>query len=270
LLEILERDLPHPPLTVCWFVQEEIGLQGAHAATLGLWGKPKLAFNWDGGAPTKLTIGATGGYRSEININGIASHAGNAPEKGVSAIAIASLAIADLHQNGWHGDVRKGTRQGTSNVGIVRGGDATNVVTEHVYVKAEARSHDPHFRTKILKEIEKAFRRAAKAVRNVDGKTGRVSIASKLDYESFLLPSDEPCVRVAQTAIRAVGGDPQLAVANGGVDANWMTAHGIPTVSLGCGQKNQHMDSETLNLDQFALSCRVGLRLATGTEGTCV
>lgn len=269
LLEIHERDLPHPPLTVCWFVQEEVGLQGARAASRGLWGNPQLAFNWDGGAPTKLTIGATGGYRSEINIHGLASHAGNAPEKGVSAIAIAGLAIADLHQNGWHGDVRKGSHHGTSNVGIIQGGDATNVVTQHVYVKAEARSHDPKFRKKLLTEIENAFRRAAKAVRNVDGEKGRVSIVSRLDYESFLLPSDEPCVRVAQSAIRAVGGDPELAVANGGVDANWMTAHGLPTVSLGCGQKYQHMASETLNVSQFELACRAGLRLATGTEGPC-
>ncbi len=266
LLEILDRDLPHPPLTACWFVQEEVGLQGARAATRGLWGNPRLAFNWDGGAPTKLTIGATGGYRTEINIDGIASHAGNAPEKGVSAIAIASLAIADLHQNGWHGDVQKGNLQGTSNVGIIRGGDATNVVTKHVYVKAEARSHDPKFRKKILTEIENAFRRAAKVVRNVDGKTGRVSITSTLDYESFLLPVDEPCVRIAQAAVRAAGGDPQLAVANGGVDANWMTAHGLPTVTLGCGQKNQHMETETLDIPQYELACRAGLRLATGTE----
>jgi len=266
VLEILKHDLPHPPLTFCWFVQEEVGLQGARAASCGLWGKPKLAFNWDGGVPTKLTIGATGGYRAEINIQGIASHAGNAPEKGVSAIAIASLAIADLHQNGWHGDVRQGGQCGTSNVGIIRGGAATNVVTEQVYVKAEARSHDPTFRKKILAEIEKAFRKAAKVVRNRDGKTGRVALTSQLDYESFLLPLDEPCVRVAQQAIHAVGGDYELAVANGGVDANWMTAHGLPTVSLGCGQKNQHMESETLNIKQFELACRIGLRLATGTE----
>lgn len=268
VLEILERKLPYPPLTVCWFVQEEVGLQGARAANRTLWGNPKLAFNWDGGAPTKLTIGATGGYRSEIRIRGIASHAGNAPEKGVSAIAIAALAIADLHENGWHGDVRKGTQQGTSNVGIIRGGDATNVVTEQVYVKAEARSHDPVFRKKILTQIETAFRRAAKAVRNVSGKAGHVTIASQLDYESFLLPSDAPCVQVAQAAVRAVGGEPQLAVANGGVDANWMTAHGLPTVSLGCGQRFQHMETETLNIAQFGLACRIGLRLATGTEAS--
>ena len=28
-LEILERKLPHPPLTFCWFIQEEVGLYGA-------------------------------------------------------------------------------------------------------------------------------------------------------------------------------------------------------------------------------------------------
>ncbi len=266
LLEIVEHHLPHPPLTFCWFVQEEVGLQGARAASRGLWGNPKLAFNWDGGGPTKLTIGATGGYRTEITIRGIASHAGNAPQKGVSAIAIASVAIADLLQRGWHGNIQKGAQHGTSNVGIIRGGEATNVVTDEVYVKAEARSHDPKFRKKILTEIESAFRRAAKGLRNDAGRTGRVSIASTLDYESFLLPTDAPCVRIAQAAVRAVGGEPQLAVANGGVDANWMTAHGLPTVSLGCGQKNQHMETETLNIAQFELACRAGLRLATGTE----
>ncbi len=266
VLEILEKELPHPPLTLCWFVQEEVGLQGARAASRGLWGNPRLAFNWDGGAATKLTIGATGGYRTEITIRGIASHAGNHPEKGVSAIAIAGVAIADLQQNGWHGDVRKGAQCGTSNVGIIRGGAATNVVTDEVYVKTEARSHDPKFRKRILNEIERAFRRAVKSVRNVDGRTGSVSIRSTLDYESFLLPTDAACVKIAQAAVRAVGGEPQLAVANGGLDANWITAHGLPTVSLGCGQKNQHMESETLNLAQFKLACRAGLRIATGTE----
>ena len=73
-------------------------------------GKPKLAFNFDGGSPPKLTIGATGGYRMTIDIRGLASHAGNRPEEGVSAIAIASLAIADLVKNGWHGLIDEGRR----------------------------------------------------------------------------------------------------------------------------------------------------------------
>jgi hypothetical protein len=36
-------------------------------------GKPKLAFNWDGGPAEKVTIGATGGYRLQIEIEGLAA-----------------------------------------------------------------------------------------------------------------------------------------------------------------------------------------------------
>ncbi|NQT16324.1 MAG: M20/M25/M40 family metallo-hydrolase, partial [Planctomycetes bacterium] len=64
-LEILRQKAPHPPLTFLWTVQEELGLLGARHARLGLLGKPRLAFNFDGGSSEKLTIGATGGYRME-------------------------------------------------------------------------------------------------------------------------------------------------------------------------------------------------------------
>ncbi len=73
--EILRRGLPHPPLTCFWPVQEEVGLYGARHVGLNLLGKPKLAFNWDGGDADKLTIGATGAYRLQITIEGVASHA---------------------------------------------------------------------------------------------------------------------------------------------------------------------------------------------------
>ncbi len=112
-LEVLQRRLPHPPLTFLWTVQEETGLHGARNATLSLLGRPRLAFNFDGGSSAKVTVGATGGYRFLIRVRGIASHAGGAPEEGVSAITIAALAIADLHEGGWLGLVQKGGRRGT-------------------------------------------------------------------------------------------------------------------------------------------------------------
>ena len=97
----------------------------ARHANLALLGQPKLAFNWDGGSAEKLTVGATGAYRLEITIHGIASHAGGA-EQGVSAIAIAGIAIAELQREGWLGDVRHGNSRGTSNIGVIQGGAATN------------------------------------------------------------------------------------------------------------------------------------------------
>ncbi len=266
-LTILERKLPHPPLTFLWAVQEEVGLFGARHAQLKLLGGPKLAFNWDGGSAGKLTLGATGGYRISIHIEGLASHAGGAPEEGISAIAIAGLAIASLVRDGWHGLIQKGKRLGTSNIGLIRGGDATNVVTDQVDIRAEARSHDPQFRQEIVAAIRAAFEQAAAAVRNSHGCAGRVRFEGRLDYEAFKLAADEPCVLVAEAAVRAAGGQALRAVSNGGLDASWMTARGIPTVTLGCGQSDVHTTSERLDIGEFQKACRIGLLLATGGPG---
>jgi tripeptide aminopeptidase len=266
VLSLLRTEVPHPPLTFLWTVQEETGLMGARYLSVSKLGKPRLAFNFDGGSAARLRIGATGGYRMTIDIHGVASHAGNHPEEGVSAIAIASLAVADLVTGGWHGLITKDGRAGTSNVGVIHGGEATNVVTDHVRIRAEARSHDPKFRERIVKEIRAAFERAAASVRNTDGKKGRVGIDGHLDYESFCLAHDEPCVVAASAAIEAEGFDIDLGVTNGGLDANWLTYHGVPTVTLGCGQRNIHTVREELDIAQFHLARRIALRLATATE----
>jgi tripeptide aminopeptidase len=267
-LEIFARKLPHPPLTFVWFVQEESGLHGARCVDVKGLGGPKLAFNFDGGPPEKVTLGATGGYRMRISIHGRASHAGGAPEEGISAVAIAALAIADLAKNGWHGLIHKrgaggAMLTGTSNIGVIQGGHATNVVTDHVEIKAEARSHSPAFRRRIVREIERAFQRAAASVRNTAGRRGKVRIEGRLDYESFRLATDEPCVVAAQEAISAIGREPVLSISNGGLDANWLVAHGIGTVTLGCGQRNIHTTDEQLDLAAFRRACEIALVLAT-------
>jgi len=266
-LELLTQQRPHPPLTFVWTVQEEVGLHGAQHLDLAKLGRPQLAFNWDGGAAHKLTIGATGGYRLQIDVWGKASHAGNAPERGVSAIVAAATAIARLQQGGWHGLIQRDEGQGTSNIGVILGGQATNVVTDHVLIKAEARSHDPAFRQQIVQRIEDEFQQAAEATKNVDGQAARVQIAGRLDYESFRLPLDHPTVQAAQAAVRACGLEPELAITNGGLDANWLSARGIPTVTLGCGQVSPHTVDEALDLDQFAAACQIARWLAAGEVG---
>lgn len=262
--EILQQQLPYPPLTLLFCVQEEIGLYGARYVSVPKLGKPSLCFNFDGGAPSEICIGATGDYAIEITVHGQASHAGVHPELGVSAITIAAMAIADLQVNGWLGTIEKGKRRGTSNVGIVHGGDVTNVVTPLVTLKAEARSHDPVFRKKIVEAFEKAFVQAAR-LKSADGKTGRVEFRAELKYESFCLPTDAPVVDSVRTAIHAAGLKPSLRIGNGGLDANWMVAHGLPTVTLGCGQNQIHTVDEFLHIPSFLDGCRVALHLATGT-----
>lgn len=263
-LTILRHKLPHPPLTLYWPVQEEIGLVGARYVAIAKLGSPKLCFNWDGGSPSAVVIGATGADDLEIRCQGLASHAGAHPEDGISAVAIAGKAIADLTDNGWHGLVRKGKHLGTSNIGFVAGGEATNVVTDLVTLRAEARSHEPQFRAKIVAAYKEAFHRAAKSVTSSAGASGSVEINVRDKYESFRMPLDSACVQSAMSAIRACGLEPEPRISNGGLDANWLTAHGLPTVTLGCGQAGIHTVKETLDVDQYLQGCRIGLLLATG------
>lgn len=263
-LSLLATGQPHPPLTLLWTVQEEAGLHGARHLTVSKLGKPELAFNFDGSGAAKMTLGATGGYRMTVRVTGIASHAGNAPERGVSAIGICSIAIADLIENGWHGLVEKGRKTGTSNVGVINGGAATNVVTDLVTLRVEARSHDAKFRERIVREIEKAFKRAVRTLKSSTGKRGDVQFDGGLDYEAFRLPEDHPSVLAAQQAAIDEGAKPVIGITNGGLDANWLNHHGLPAVTLGCGQRNIHTVDEELDLEEFHLARRMALRLASG------
>jgi tripeptide aminopeptidase len=264
MAEIRRHQLGHPPLTFLWLVQEEVGLLGARHADLKKLGGPKLCFNWDGGPADAVTCGATGGAEMRVEVHGLASHAGARPEQGISAIGVAGLAIAELVRGGWHGLVVKGNSTGTSNIGVVTGGEATNVVTPRLTLRAEARSHDPQFRQQIIHAFRAAFENAVTAVKNDAGATGRVQFDVVDKYESFRIGDDDPSVRAALKAVEKIGLAPATRITNGGLDANWMTARGLPTVTLGCGQQDVHTVDESLDVKNFLAACRIALLLATG------
>jgi len=45
-----------------------------------------------------------------------------------------------------------------------------------------------------------------------------------------------------------------------------MIAHGLPTVTLGCGQQDIHTVNESLDIDSYLKACRIGLQVATGAS----
>jgi tripeptide aminopeptidase len=264
LAEVLRGGLPHPPLTFLFTVREESGLRGAAAVRLPELGGPALALNFDGGLPEEVTIGATGAMRMEIEVRGIAAHAGAHPERGVSAVAIFGSAAAELDRNGWLGLIRRPEGTGTSNIGAVSGGEATNVVTDRVSARAEARSHQPEFLARITEEYRRAFSAAAAAHRNESGKAGEAEVRAEESYGSFLLEAGSPVVEAALAAVRAIGLEPRTRISNGGLDANQLTRAGLPTVSLGCGQHEIHTVEEYVVIDEFLNGCRLALAVATG------
>lgn len=265
ILETLKQKLDYPPLTLLFTVQEEIGLRGARFMNPGKLGNPALCFNWDGRDPNSLITGAVGANNLSIRIDGIASHAGAHPEDGVNAAVVASMAMAQLQKNGWHGLVRKGKSRGSSNLGVVRGGDATNVVMPTVTLQAEARSHDSKFRQQIVAAWREAFETAVGSLTNASGQCGTLKFDEDVRYEAFRIPDDSECVLIAKSASESVGLKPVTQICDGGLDANWMALHGFPAVTMGCGQHEIHTVKERLFIPEYLAACKVGLTLATSS-----
>jgi tripeptide aminopeptidase len=269
---LLRHKVPHPPLTLLFTVREESGLYGARHVEPTELGGPVMGFNVDGRLASELCVGAVGAERWEVEIFGKASHAGVHPEKGISATMVAALALAEVKAGGWFGKVKQGTHEGSSNVGSLTGrdgrgaGDATNVVTDYVHIKGEARSHDARFFKEITKAYATAFRHGADAVTDDRGHGAKIRFRSRLDYFPFRLKPAEAVVRRAESAARAAGLAPTLRVGNGGLDANWLVRHKIPTVTIGAGQNKIHTIEEYVDLKQFQEGCRMALALATLEE----
>ena len=266
---ILKNNLPHPPMTLLFTVREESGLHGARELDPKSLGGATMCFNVDATHANMLVVGAVGQENWEVEINGRAAHAGVAPDSGISSTLVGSIALTEAHRGGWFGKVTKGGKTGTSNAGIFGGrdgkaaGDANNVVTDYVRITGEARSSDAAFAARIAKAYRDSFRKAQGQVKNVQGKRAEVTFVSKPAYPPFTLKESSPVVQRARRAVEALGLKPNVLTSNGGLDANWLVRHGVPTVTFGSGQAEIHTVNEYVNLDEYLKGCRVAVLLAT-------
>ena len=52
----------------------------------------------------------------------------------------------------------------------------------------------------------------------------------------------------ATKALKMLGIEPVYLFSNGGLDANWLDKHGVPTITIGAGQAEIHTIKEYVNL----------------------
>jgi len=252
----------HRPLVLLFTVREESGLWGSRHVDRRCLGKCDMGFSYDGGDPAELAVAAPSAVVMEIVVEGVASHAGVHPERGVSAAAIFAEAVWRLASDGWLGRIARGREKGTSNIGAVCGGEATNIVMPNLVAAGEARSYSRKFLDRIAGAFTTSFEAAAVRARNDAGRTGKVRIRLTPQYETFDLGDGAPVVLEAERAAASVGLAPKKVRLFGGLDANWLNAYGLPTVTLGAGAHNPHDVGEELRIDEYLLGCEIAVRLA--------
>src|ERR687889_489745 len=171
-----EQSIPHAPIEAVFSICEEVGLLGAkHVDVSRL--KAKYGIVFDSDDPGFLFTKGPSANHMEWKIYGLESHAGVAPEAGISAIKIAAEAISEMKL----GRIDEET---TANIGVIQGGEATNIITNFVILKGEARSLDDSKleaqTAHMVKCLEDA---AAKYEVTVDGVTTKASVDSHVTRE---------------------------------------------------------------------------------------
>ncbi len=241
-LEVVsEQKISHGPIEIVITVAEEIGLVGAKHFDYSMV-SAKRGYALDTEGVDLMVLRAPGANHLQIDIEGLASHAGMAPEQGVSAIETAALAISKMR-------LGRIDHETTANIGQIEGGVARNIVPQHLSLVGEARSHDSQ---KLLEQTDHmlaCFEEAAEQMsRTINGNLVRPEITANVtsDFPSMSVPEDASVVKLARTAAAAVGHDLNVRLGGGGSDANIFNANGIEMIILATGMTKVHTHDESV------------------------
>lgn len=233
-----EENIAHGKIEFIITVGEESGLVGAKALDSSLvTAKFGYALDSDGkvgdiivAAPTQAKVNAT--------IYGKTAHAGVAPERGVSAITIASRAISKM-------PLGRIDEETTANIGRFEGGTQTNIVCDRVDILAEARSLIPEKMEAQVAKMKEAFETAAQEM------GGRAEVDIKVMYPGFKFGDGDHVVEVAKKAVANIDRPSRLLQSGGGSDANVIAGFDIPTINLAVGYEDIHTTNEKIPVEEL-------------------
>lgn len=262
---VVESGAPRPDLTVLLTTCEEQSLLGSSALAAdalvwpadlpaasrgtdceglldGTQAVPLFVLDADG-APGTIITGAPYHFTLRAAISGRAAHAGVEPECGVSAIQIASAAVAAMPL----GRIDECT---TANVGRIEGGVAVNIVPATCQLEGECRSL---YEERVLAQRDAMTRALEEAAAQFGG---TVDIAWTVDYPAVVHTADDAIVQHLEAAARAAGLEPRHAISGGGADANVLGTKGADAITLGIGMTNFHSVDEYILVEDLEAMAR--------------
>ncbi|MGI6093261.1 MAG: M20/M25/M40 family metallo-hydrolase [Veillonellaceae bacterium] len=252
---VTEKQIPHGDVQVVFTVQEESGLCGSKNIDRE-WIKADFAYALDSsGEPGKIIIKAPGENTIKVTVKGKTAHAGIAPEEGINAIVVAGKALAQLKQG-------RLDEETTANVGIIKGGQATNVVPDRVEIVCEARSHNMDKLQKVTQDMKATFERVAQE----NGAKAEVEIIE--DFVAYALKEDSQPVALAVKAAASINLKPQLEATGGGSDANVFNSFGIPTAVMGMGMSKVHTTEEYIKEEELYQGAELAVALIKAAAET--
>lgn len=228
---------------------EEIGLIGSSALDMNLI-EAKNGYVLDSGGPVgRVTIASPTLYMYDVTISGQAAHAGLEPEKGISTVSILSDALSKIK-------IGRLNDTTTANIGVIQGGEATNVIMDKMLVKGEVRSVDVELADKLIREMSTAFEEAAVKY------GGSVVVDYKKMATGFNISDDELIMKLLSKAAENLKYEVIREVSGGGSDANVFNEKGKNVVNLSIGYEKIHTTDEYIPIKEMENAVNLVIELA--------
>ncbi|ADL13221.1 M20/M25/M40 family metallo-hydrolase [Acetohalobium arabaticum] len=248
LEQLIENDYEYGDIEVVFTVCEEAGLLGAKNLDFNrLEADMGIVYDSDGEIGTIITEGPAQ-EKIRVVVRGRSAHAGKNPQKGINAIKVASIALSNMKL----GEIDEET---TANIGVIKGGKATNIVPDRVELKGEARSRDEEKLDIQMEHMINIFKRSAEKV------GAEVNIENNRLFSAFYLNSNLPVVQAAVSGAKRLGIEPKLVATGGGSDTNIFNNRGIPAINMGIGVKDNHTPKENIRADDLIQTVEYNLAI---------
>jgi tripeptide aminopeptidase len=251
-----EQNIAHTDIEAVFSICEEVGLLGAKHLDVSRI-KSRYGIVFDSDDPGFLFTRGPSSNHLEIKVHGLESHAGVAPEEGISAIRVAAEAINAMKL----GRIDEET---TANIGVIHGGAATNIIPNLVTLWGEARSLNEEKLEAQCNHMVQCFKdAAAKYEVTVEGKTTKASVEASVDrdYSSMDVPDSSHVVQLVLEAASRMGLKVQTMASGGGCDANIFNRKGIECANLGTGMRAIHTVNEWLDVKDMYASAEMTLEI---------
>ncbi len=246
-----ENRISHGDIEIVFTSAEERGLHGARNLDFkGIRSRHALVLD-SGGSVGSIVVGAPTHLRYTMTVTGKSAHAGIEPERGTSAIRVASEIITKVPD----GRIDEET---TANIGIINGGTATNVVPREVVIRGELRSHS-------IKTLDATKRMIFETAQRIaEKRKARVDISKDIEYKAFRITKSEPFLKFLKGILADCSIEPRLTKTGGGSDANIIHQRGIMAINISNGMQKVHSSEEFILIDDLYKGCAVVLQTVVG------
>ncbi len=238
-IESLKEEKKEVSLEVVFTRSEEIGLLGAKNLDYSMvTSRQGLTFDGEERV-TNVTISAPGYNRVDATITGRSAHAGAEPEKGISAIQIASKIISQLQ-------LGRIDHETTANVGLIEGGSARNAVPESAHFKAEIRSRDREKLALHARHFQDVFDSVMK-----EYPEAKVDLEIVREFDPYRFSETHTVIERAKSSFVEMGITPNISDSGGGTDVNIFHTNGIEAIVVGTGDYNAHTKREYAKISEM-------------------